>query len=247
MKPLLRLALFAAVVVVAFGAPVSAQIISTALPKMTPGQEEKKFSAHFMITPLAKWNYKEAYLEYSTLPVEDVPGLFFDSSTEGAINGSPTSDFVFAGEVAFALGDSDWSLTTGGWFNRIGSHDYDLPSYTTGSFLAGTGDLLFGIGGPATQRWTLDMDMYEGHLGVFYKSFGVQFGFVRTEPTKKGDPFDLKWVTVAGAPPVEERPPTSRPGSSRSTWPPQAIGRSTASSAGRLRDGVCRSDSALTF
>jgi hypothetical protein len=198
MKPLLRLASMAAAVV-ALGAPAPAQIISTSLPRMTPGQEHKKFSAHFMITPLAKWNYKEAYIESSSIAVEDVPGVFFASTTEGAINGSPNSKFMAAGEVAFALGDSDWSLTVGGWFNRLGSHDFDLPSYTTGAFIADTGDLLFGVGGPATQRWTLDMDMYEGHLGVFYKAFGVQFGFVRTETTKRGEPFALEWVTVAGA------------------------------------------------
>jgi hypothetical protein len=206
MRPHLRIAAIAAVVV-SLAAPASAQIISTSLPNMTPGQEGKSVSAHFMITPLAKWNYKEVYLD-SGSSVDTDSGLGFEYSDEGAISGGPYSKFMFAGEVAFALGHSDWALTAGGWYNKIGSHDFDLNSYSHGA-LTLLGLPIFAIDAPLTAKWKLDLDMYEGHIGIFYKSFGVQFGYVRTEPRTTGELSDIQWATVEGAPPGSPEPPSA--------------------------------------
>jgi hypothetical protein len=198
MKPLLRLASIAAVVV-ALGAPASAQIISTSLPKMTPGEEHKKFSAHFMITPLAKWDYSEVYIDDVASKILITDGISlpvdFTWQTQGAMSAGPYSKFMVAGEFAFVLGDSDWSLVVGGWYNKLGSHDFDLAAdqYASVDVTGDQGSVnLFQVGAPLKARIKVDFDMYEGHFGVFYKSFGVQGGFVRTEP-RASEPTDVTW------------------------------------------------------
>jgi hypothetical protein len=184
-------------VAVALATPASAQIISTSLPRAVSGTERKTFSVHLMVTPLARWDYKEAYLDGGSF-VDPVTLDSFAYETKGAISGTPYSSFMAAGEVAFAVGDSHWAITAGGWYNKVGSHDYDLSAYSTGAL--GIGNVvLFGVGGPLTAKWKLDMSLYEGHVGVFYKSIGVQFGYVRTEPRAVLDLSDVQWVSVAGS------------------------------------------------
>lgn len=221
MKPLLRLASIAAVVG-ALGTPASAQIISTSLPKMTPGEEHKKFSAHFMITPLAKWDYGEVYINNAagTILLDDGTPVDFNRQTQGAISASPYSKLMVAGELAFALGDSDWSLVAGGWYNKLGSHDFDLAADQYASLnitVDQTSINLFQVGAPLTGRVTVDFHMYEGHFGVFYKSFGVQGGFVRTVP-RASEPLGVTWggisidePSVGGVPVIPPPPTTLKP------------------------------------
>jgi len=220
MKPLLRLASMAAAVV-ALGAPAPAQIISTSLPKMTPGQEHKKVSAHFMITPLAKWDYSEVYIDSiaGTILSDGIP-VDFNWQTQGAISASPYSKFMVAGELAFVLGDSNWSLVMGGWYNKLGTHDFDLRAdqYASASVQVDQQTInVLEVGAPLTARVLVDLHMYEGHLGFFYKSFGVQGGFVRTVP-QASEPHDVQWggiplddASVGGVtpPPPTELKPTN--------------------------------------
>jgi hypothetical protein len=155
-----------------------AQIISTSLPTADAGARRDGFSAHIMATPFAKWDYKEVYIVGSTYAGLD----FYDL---GLINAKPNSKFMAAADLAFALGESNWSLTLGGWYNKIGSHDFDFD----GSYVIDSGQSTFT--GSQTARIPLDLTIAEGHLGLFYRSVGIQGGIVRTSSKSNGDWMDV--------------------------------------------------------
>ena len=152
----------AAVALCALAAPVSAQIIATSIPKEFTTKAgttsaDKKWAFHIMGTPFAKWKYGEVYIG----PVFDLPSV-------GTVQATPNSDFLFAGEVAFKAGEN-WSIGIGGWYNKIGQTAYDF----SGGFIDSGGISV-------TAELDGDINIYEGHLGIFYKDFGVQGGLVKT-------------------------------------------------------------------
>lgn len=176
MKALARLATLAAVAT-ALAVPASAQIISTSLPSATAGAARDKFSAHIMVTPFAKWDYKEVYAYEQDL------GAGFAAGDLGLIKGTPNSDFMAAAEMAFALGNSNWSVTIGGWYNKIGNKNFTFEGtfYT----VLPNGDV--DVVESETATIPMDLTLYEGHLGIFYKAVGIQGGIVHTDQESNGD------------------------------------------------------------
>jgi hypothetical protein len=147
--------------------PASAQIIATSIPREeTAGTGkgvtgvEKKFAFHVMGSPLAKWNYSELYLD---------PNDVF-----GTIHGTPNSNFLFAGEAVFAAG-TDFSIGVGGWYNKIGGHQFDFAGYSVVPEPEAPA-------GSLNINAVLDTDIkaYEGHIGLFYKDVGIQGGVVKS-------------------------------------------------------------------
>ena len=142
----------------ALASPASAQIIATSIPRAdTVGAAaEKRWAFHVMGSPFAKWNYGELYLD---------PNDVF-----GTIQGTPNSDFLFAGEIVFAAG-TNFTIGLGGWYNKIGTNEFDFVGFD-----------VTGAAGFADISAVLDTDIktYEGHVAIFYKDVGVQGGLVRT-------------------------------------------------------------------
>lgn len=176
-----------AVFLAALSAPAGAQIITTALPPAaSPGEKRDRFSAHLMVTPVAKWDYGEVFFGVDTV------SSFF---AYGTINGKPNSDFMVAGEIAVPLGNGHWSVVAGGWYNQVGSSDFDLDAE---AFFAG-----LGFGGPLKAQLPYELSMYEAHVGVFYKAVGVQSGMVRTHTMSDGTLKNVQWTLVEGAAPIK--------------------------------------------
>jgi hypothetical protein len=147
------------VAIAAFGlavvaAPATAQIIATSIPKSLAGGGAGRWAFHLMWAPYAKWNI-------STF--EEDPVAFL------ATKGDPKSDFLGAAEVAFKAGE-DVTVGLGGWYNKVGN---DSAEYAF--FLADPGGNVF-LAGPVNR----DVTYTEGHVNVFYKSLGVQFGLVHS-------------------------------------------------------------------
>jgi hypothetical protein len=156
----------AAVALCALAAPASAQIIATSIPKEFTGSgktagTDKKWAFHIMATPFAKWKYGEIYA-----------GAIDDSVliSLGNVQATPNSDFLFAGEVAFKAGEN-WSIGVGGWYNKVGATTYEF----SGDNLGRDG-LVFGVDADLAG----DLNLFEGHLGIFYKDFGIQGGLIKT-------------------------------------------------------------------
>jgi hypothetical protein len=146
----------------ALALPASAQIIATSIPteevagtgKGVTGVE-KNFAFHLMVAPLAKWKYGEVYINPNNLFV-------------GTVTGTPNSTILLAGEIAFKAG-KDWSIGLGGWYNKVGQFTYPFA----GTFgLPPVASVTFDFGG--------DLNLYEGHAGIFYHDFGVQGGVIKT-------------------------------------------------------------------
>ena len=133
-------------------APARAQIIATSIPKSIAGGGEGRWAFHLMWAPYAKWNIAT---------FEEDPTAFL------ATKGDPKSDFLGAAEVAFKAGD-DITIGLGGWYNKVGN---DSAEYVF--FLADPDGSVF-LSGPVNR----DVKHIEGHVNVFYKSLGVQFGLV---------------------------------------------------------------------
>ena len=144
--------------------PASAQIIATSIPRAEGAGKgkaagtEERFAFHIMGSPLAKWNFGELYLDYSDVI--------------GTIHSTPNSNFLFAAEAVLAAG-SDFSIGVGGWYNKIGSHEFDFSGRP---FDQG----VYNITGNIYAVLDTDIKTYEGHVGLFYKDFGVQGGIVNT-------------------------------------------------------------------
>jgi hypothetical protein len=152
--------LVAAMALSALAAPASAQIIATSIPKEFTGSgkagtPEKKWAFHVMGAPVAKWKINAFE--------EDGPLLLTTSA-------NPNSKFLGAAEVAFRAGDN-FTVGVGGWFNKVGTTDYDFL------FLDGESEL--GFNGTRTDALTYT----EGHVNLFYKDFGIQVGVVHTAAT----------------------------------------------------------------
>ncbi len=145
--------------VAAFGLAVSvgpahAQIIATSIPTSVSGGGEGRWAFHLMWAPYAKWNIAT---------FEEDPTAFL------ATKGDPKSDFLGAAEIAFKAGDSA-SIGIGGWYNKVGN---DSAEYV---FLLADPDGTVFLSGPVNR----DVKHTEGHVNVFYKNLGVQFGLVHT-------------------------------------------------------------------
>ncbi len=143
--------------------PASAQIIATSIPKAggaAPGKgagAEKQFAFHILGAPIAKWKINA---------FEEEGGAFLASSA------NPNSKFLLAGELAFSA-RSDVTIGLGGWFNKVGSTNYDFV------FLDTSGADILGLSGVRVD----DLTYTEGHVNVFYKDVGLQFGLVHSKAT----------------------------------------------------------------
>jgi len=149
-----------AAVIAAMASPVSAQIISTSIPKGLEGKTAKTAAFHVMVSPFAKWKYGEVYLD---------PNDVF-----GTIEGKPNSDFMVAAEGAFG-NPASLNFAVGGWYNKIGTNPFDFFGYDSALQL-----------GSINATIDTDLTVIEGHGGVYYKNFGVQIGIVKTSGDFKG-------------------------------------------------------------
>jgi hypothetical protein len=113
-----------------------------------------RWALHLMWAPYAKWNIAT---------FEEDPTAFL------ATKGEPKSDFLGAAELAFKAGDNA-SIGLGGWYNKVGN---DSAEYVF--FLADPQGRVF-LSGPLNR----DVKHTEGHVNLFYKNLGVQFGIVHT-------------------------------------------------------------------
>ncbi len=176
MQALWKLATMAAVAT-ALAPPAPAQIISTSLPTAMAGGARDRFSLHVMATPFAKWDYKEVY--GNEKPSSDGSAV----GDIGLIKGTPNSDFMAAAEMAFALGDGNWSLSIGGWYNKVGDNDFTFE----GSYYTRLPNGRIDAVKTETATIPVDLTLYEGHLGIFYKAVGIQGGIVHTNQKSNGD------------------------------------------------------------
>jgi hypothetical protein len=158
---------------VALAAPASAQIIATSIPREDTGggtgsNAERRFALHLMASPLTKWRINEILFGQANFDVR----TFTDF---GILTGTPNSDFLLAGEMAFKAGDN-WTIGAGGWYNKVGKVQYDFDVATLITLgpccdeLLDTDNLTGTLDG--------DLNLAEGHVNVFYKSFGIQTGLV---------------------------------------------------------------------
>ncbi len=142
--------------------PASAQIIATSIPKAggaAPGKgagAEKQFAFHILGAPIAKWKINA---------FEEEGGAFLASSA------NPNSKLLLAGELAFSA-RSDVTIGIGGWFNKVGNTNYDFVFLDTSE----QGSGLTGVRAD-------DLTYTEGHVNVFYKDVGLQFGLVHSKST----------------------------------------------------------------
>ena len=178
----------AALLLGAWTAPAAAQIIATSIPKSVSGGGEGRWAFHAMWSPYAKWNINT---------FQEDPTSFL------ATKGDPKADLLLAGEVAFKAGDSA-SIGIGGWYNKIGNHSAEYAFFGVDP----DGDVF--LSGPIN----LDVKYTEGHINAFYKSLGVQFGYIHSTSTVNtitadvaeinGEPVPVEFVnpfltTVEGA------------------------------------------------
>jgi hypothetical protein len=166
--------------VAAFGLAVSAgpahaQIIATSIPQSVAGGGAGRWVFHLMWAPYAKWNIAT---------FEEDPTAFL------ATKGEPKSDFLGAAEVAFKAGDNA-SVGLGAWFNKVGN---DSAEYVL--FLADPEGTVF-LSGPLNQ----DVKHTEGHVNLFYKNLGVQFGLVHTSTLINTITADIATVNGEDIPP----------------------------------------------
>lgn len=154
MRKQARTVAIAALGLAVWAGPATAQIIATSIPKSVGGGREGRWAFHLMWAPYAKWNIAT---------FEEDPTAFL------ATKGDPKSDFLGAAEVAFKAGESA-SIGLGGWYNKIGN---DSAEYVF--FLADPAGSVF-LTGPLNR----DVKYTEGHVNVFYKNLGVQFGLVHS-------------------------------------------------------------------
>lgn len=155
--------LAAAVALCALAAPASAQIIATSIPKEfstgTATGAQRRWAFHVMGAPIAKWKINQ-----------------FEETDTAILStrANPNSKFLGAAEVAFTAG-SDMTVGLGGWFNKVGSTNYDFD-------FVDVSDGVLGLSGIRTDNLTYT----EGHVNVFYKDIGVQVGVVHGKATTTG-------------------------------------------------------------
>jgi hypothetical protein len=146
----------AALALGALAAPAAAQIIATSIPKSISGGGEGRWVFHLMYAPYAKWKINQ-FEETDTSLV--------------SLSAKKNSKFLGAAEAAFSAG-SDVTIGLGGWFNKVGSTDYDFV-------FVDFSDGILGLDGVRTDNVTYT----EGHANIFYKDVGVQFGLVHGKAT----------------------------------------------------------------
>ena len=138
----------AALLLGAWAAPATAQIIATSIPKSISGGAEGRWAFHLMWSPYAKWNINT---------FQENPTQFL------ATKGDPKSDFLGAAEVAFKAGSST-TIGIGGWYNKIGNHSADYAFFevdpSANVFLSGP--------------MNLNITYTEGHANAFYKNLGAK-------------------------------------------------------------------------
>ncbi len=168
-----RSCLLAAAGLCLVGSTASAQIIMTSIPRLsataqatgggTTSGGEKKFALHVMGSPMSLWKYNEL----AGGPVRTNDSLF----DIALFKGSPSSDFLLAGETVFKVG-RDFSIGVGGWHNKVGKVTY--------GFGVATFDESFELVDIASGTLDGDLTLSEGHVSFFYKDVGVQAGIVHT-------------------------------------------------------------------
>ena len=146
--------------------PASAQIISTSVPKDISGKTEKKWSLHLMASPYAKWQINDFVTGF------DCADFSGPRNQECALTLklNRASRPLLVAEVAFNATES-LTLTAGGWFNKLGTSAPELDAR-----LAGSGQSV--IGGSFPFDESDHGNISEFHLGLFYKSFGIQGGTI---------------------------------------------------------------------
>jgi hypothetical protein len=166
-----RSCLLAAAGLCLMASTASAQIIMTSIPRLSATAQttgggrdggEKKFAVHVMGSPMSLWKYNEL----AGGPVRN--SSLFDVAL---FKGTPSSDFLLAGETVFKVG-RDFSIGVGGWHNKVGKVTY--------GFGVATFDEYFDLVDIASGTLDGDLTLSEGHVSFFYKSVGVQAGVVHT-------------------------------------------------------------------
>jgi len=165
----------------ALAVPVSAQIIVTSIPKEEAAGKgtsatEKKWAFHVLLAPIAKWKYGETYINAA-------------DGVVGTVTGTPNSNILLAGEVAFKVGD-DWSVGLGTWYNKVGQSTYPF----SGQYVF-SNDEIWGL----TAEMPGDLSLYEFHANAFWRDFGLQAGFVKTSASG-GQTVTIKTITIPGVP-----------------------------------------------
>ncbi|OGC90156.1 MAG: hypothetical protein A2W25_17440 [candidate division Zixibacteria bacterium RBG_16_53_22] len=154
------------------------QIISTSLPTEIPEGKKLPITAHIMLSPLGSWDYKEVWIG----PTESVESGNYVQNF-GTLGQSPNSQILVAGELAILLGSKGFAATVGGWFNKVSDEEYDLD----GVSLVYSPELdLIGYASYSASV-PISITILEGHLGLYYRSFGIQFGMVRSSANSNGD------------------------------------------------------------
>jgi hypothetical protein len=163
--------------------PARSQIISTSLPIMAPEGQRIPISAHFMVSPVGSWDYKEGWFS-------DVRYSGYDEYFVGAVGKTSHSQILAAGEVAIPVRGDRWSATLGGWYNRIGDVDYDFDGQFLNIYDAGGGFLDYLV--PLKATIPITVTLLEGHAGLFYGPYGVQVGLVHSKLKSDGNIADIR-------------------------------------------------------
>lgn len=180
MKPILAVVVLSLSLVV--GVPIArSQIISTSLPALRSGSEKLPITAHFMVSPAGSWDYKEGWFSAVAIPTLSPT---YNEYFVGTVGKTSTSQILAAGEAAIPVSGHRWTVTLGGWYNRIGDVKYDFD----GQYLNSAIPPSF-LDFRDTLKATIPMSVtiVEGHAGLYYGSFGVQVGVVRSSLKSNGD------------------------------------------------------------
>ncbi|MEK7316426.1 MAG: hypothetical protein AAB011_09610 [Candidatus Eisenbacteria bacterium] len=166
------------IVLVACAPAAKAQIISTSLPTLGTGETKLPISAHFMVSPLGSWDYKEGWFS-------DKRSSNYDEYFVGTVGKTSTSQILAAGEAAIPIGDNRLTATVGGWYNRIGDVDYNFDGQFLVIYDPSVVFLDYSI--PMKATIPITVTMVEGHAGLFYRNYGVQVGVVRSQLKSDGN------------------------------------------------------------
>ena len=155
-------------------AEASAQIIATSIPRLAPGESGgSRYAFHFLVAPVAKWNYGEAYY-WDNKPNTD--GWY--NTFTGTTNSRPSSKILIAADAAIKLREP-WSVGVGGWWNKIGTMTHNVDT----SIAVRSVDRNDIVVTPYNYRADFGgrLEIYEGHASLYYRDYGIQAGVVRTK------------------------------------------------------------------
>jgi hypothetical protein len=149
---------------------------------MSVGEGKPPVTAHFMVSPVGSWDYKEGWFS-------DKPFPTFNEYFVGTVGKTSHSQVLVAGEAAVPIGQKRWAATFGGWYNKIGKVDYGFDGqYLNISSPPTFTDFIV----PLKATIPITVTMLEGHAGLFCKSFGVQAGLVHSSLKSDGDIVDIR-------------------------------------------------------